>query len=82
MDQLIDLKKITGRSCVEYNLDAVILNSVDLTILKWLTFELLRWMQNLHQSALDYDIKVSRPFLCDRLSHSFVTICPIVGPIV
>jgi hypothetical protein len=39
----------------EVHLDAIILIKL-LKSLKWRAFELLRWMQNLHQSTWDHDI--------------------------
>jgi hypothetical protein len=43
-----------GGHAIECDPDAIIFNPIASTILKWRTFKLLRWMQNLHQSALGY----------------------------
>jgi hypothetical protein len=41
---------------IEDDLDYIPHNPIASTIPKWRTFKLLRWMQNLHQSAWDLDI--------------------------
>jgi hypothetical protein len=41
---------------IEGDLEAIPFNPVPSTIPKWQTFELVRWMQNLHQSKWDLEI--------------------------
>jgi hypothetical protein len=49
----VDLDEILyGGGAIEQDQDAVILNPIASTILKWLSFKFLRWMQYLHHSAL------------------------------
>jgi hypothetical protein len=59
-----------GGHAIEDDLDTIIFNPIAPTILNQKRFELLRWMQKLHQLALDYQqlslvTIVTRPFLCD-----------------
>jgi hypothetical protein len=57
LNQVVDLYEIQlGGHAIEGDLDAVLFNPVPSTITKWRTFELLRWMQNLHQSTWDHEI--------------------------
>jgi hypothetical protein len=42
-----------GGYAIEGDIDATIFNPLTLTIPKWRTFILLRWMQNFHQSTWD-----------------------------
>jgi hypothetical protein len=54
LNESVDVSKIQrGGHYIEVDLNAIICNLVALTIPKWRTFELLRWMQNLHQSMWD-----------------------------
>jgi hypothetical protein len=51
------------------------LNTLASTVPKWQTFILLKWVQNLHLSALDFEglssvTMVTTPFLCDSVSRS------------
>jgi hypothetical protein len=86
LNQIVDFHEIQlGVNTIEDDLDAIIFNHIDLTILKWRTFKLLRWMQNLHQSTLDYQglslvTMVTRPLLCGSGSNicAAVVIVPIV----
>jgi hypothetical protein len=43
-----------GSHAIGDDLDSIIFNPIASTILKWLRFRLLRWMQNLCLSVLDY----------------------------
>jgi hypothetical protein len=45
-----------GSHAIEGDFDAIRFNLIASTILKWQTFKLLRWNQNLHQSKRDYKI--------------------------
>jgi hypothetical protein len=57
LNQLIDFYEIQyGGHAIEGDLDAVLFNPVPSTIPKWQTFELLRWMQSLHQSTWEHEI--------------------------
>jgi hypothetical protein len=38
----------------EGDLDSISFNNIASTILKWVMFRLLRWIQNLHHSSLDF----------------------------
>jgi TRAP-type mannitol/chloroaromatic compound transport system permease small subunit len=47
---------VTGAVLVVVVVVLVVYNAVAATILKWHTFKLLRWMQNLYQSTWVHDI--------------------------
>jgi hypothetical protein len=54
LNQFIDFhESLQGHHAIEGDLDAMF-NPKALAILNWWRFKVLRWMQNLHQSALDY----------------------------
>jgi hypothetical protein len=55
LNQLADFHIIQqGGHAIERDLESIIFNSIVSTILKWQKFKLLSWMQNLHQSVLNY----------------------------
>jgi hypothetical protein len=55
LNQLADFHKIQqGGHAIERDLESIIFNSIVSTILKRQKFKLLRWMQNLHQSVVNY----------------------------
>jgi hypothetical protein len=57
LKQLVDLYKIElGDHAIEGDLDAIISNVVAATIPKWRMFNLVRWIQNWHQSTQDHEI--------------------------
>jgi hypothetical protein len=77
--------KFSREDAIEGDLDAILFNSVTSTIPKWRTFKLLRWMQNLHQSAWEHEILYTdrsskdeqlsiRPFLLETKNTNMVTI--------
>jgi hypothetical protein len=50
LNRLVDLDEILYRGDdIEDDPDSILLNAVPTTILKWLTFKLLRWVQLLNQ---------------------------------
>jgi hypothetical protein len=52
---MVEFYEIRHRGLViEGDVDVIIFNAIASTILKW-TFRLLRWVQNLYQSAFDYE---------------------------
>jgi hypothetical protein len=70
-NQLVDFHEIQqGCYAIKGDIDAIISDLVALTVKKWRTFKLLRWMQNLHQSKWEHEglglvTMETRPFLCD-----------------
>jgi hypothetical protein len=57
LNQLIDFYDIRqGGHFIECDPEAVIPSPVATTIQKWRTIKLLRWIQNLHQSAWDNEM--------------------------
>jgi hypothetical protein len=75
-----------GGHATEPKLNAIIVNPLASTILIWWTYKLLRWTQDLHQSAWDNEglslvRMLIRPFLCDSLINTCVKMGPVVGPI-
>jgi hypothetical protein len=55
-----------GCDAIEGDLDATLSNPVPSTVPNWQTFRLLRWMQNVHQSALGHQILYADRFLRDE----------------
>jgi hypothetical protein len=67
-----------GGHTIEGGLDTLIFNPIPLTVLKWRRFKLLRWVQNLHHAALNYQglsgkhviqtiaVWQLRPYLCNN----------------
>jgi hypothetical protein len=57
-----------GGYAIEDDLDSTFFNPIASTILKWQTFQLLTYMQHLHQSVLDYEILYpARPLRDEQL---------------
>jgi hypothetical protein len=87
----IDVHEIQhGDHAIEGNLGAMIFYPIPSTIFKWPRFKLLRWMKNLHQSALDYQGLSSvtilglhrNPLLWNSGCHCWVTVGPRVPSVV
>jgi hypothetical protein len=58
-----------GDHAIEGEVNSIIFNPITSTILKWWRFEHLRWIQNLHHLAVDYQglslvTMVTVPLLC------------------